>query len=174
MSRAQNSLWRAAAAHGLTAATAVLLAGSLAACGPAETGLQGDSARQLQERVLRVSQAAAANDLSGGLSALDSLEADLASAVGSGQVTEERRRSITTAAAAVRADLTAAKAAADAAAAKAAADAAAAKAAEDAAAAQKQAEADAAAAEAAKVSPAPASPSSDEGKGNKGKGKDDD
>ncbi|WP_193340300.1 hypothetical protein [Pseudarthrobacter sp. AB1] len=160
MSSAQNHRWRSAAAQGLTAVTAVLLAVSLAACGPAETGLQRDSARQLQERVLRVSQAAAANDLSGGLAALESLEADLESAVGSGKVTEERRRSITTAAAAVRADLTAAKAEADAAAAKAA---------EDAAAAQKQAEADAAAAEAAKVATAPAS----EGKGNKGKGKGD-
>ncbi|MET3203483.1 MULTISPECIES: hypothetical protein [unclassified Arthrobacter] len=166
MSSAQNHCWPSAAAQGLTVATAVLLAVSLAACGPAETGLERDSARQLQERVLRVSQAAAANDLSGGLAALESLEADLASAVGSGGVTEERRRSITTAAAAVRADLTAAKAEADAAAAaKAAADA-------DAAAAQKKAEADAAAAEAAKVATAPASPSSDEGKGNKGKGKD--
>lgn len=164
MSSAQNHRWRSAAAQGLTAATAVLLAVSLAACGPAETGLQRDSARQLQERVLRVSQAAAANDLSGGLAALESLEADLASAVGSGKVTEERRRSITTAAAAVRADLTAAKAEADAAAAKTA---------EDAAAAQQQAEADAAAAEAAKVATTPASPSSDEGKGNKGKGKGD-
>lgn len=164
MSSAQNHRWRSAAAQGLTAATAVLLAVSLAACGPAETGLQRDSARQLQERVLRVSQAAAANDLSGGLAALESLEADLASAVGSGKVTEERRRSITTAAAAVRADLTAAKSEADAAAAKAA---------EDAAATQKQAEADAAAAEAAKVATAPASSSSDEGKGNKGKGKED-
>ncbi|MET3163791.1 UNVERIFIED_ORG: peptidoglycan hydrolase CwlO-like protein [Arthrobacter sp. UYEF10] len=165
MSSAQNHRWPSAAAQGLTVATAVLLAVSLAACGPAETGLERDSARQLQERVLRVSQAAAANDLSGGLAALESLEADLASAVGSGRVTEERRRSITTAAAAVRADLTAAKAEADAAATKAAADA---------AAAQTKAEADAAAAEAeaAKVATAPASPSSDEGKGNKGKGKD--
>ena len=117
MSSAQNHCWPSAAAQGLTVATAVLLAVSLAACGPAETGLERDSARQLQERVLRVSQAAAANDLSGGLAALESLEADLASAVGSGGVTEERRRSITTAAAAVRADLTAAKAEADAAAA---------------------------------------------------------
>lgn len=162
MSSAQNHRWHSAAAHGLTAAAAVLLAGSLAACGPAETGLQRDSARQLQERVLGVSQAAAVNDLSGGLAALDSLEADLASAVGTGQVSEERRRSIMTAAAAVRADLTAAKDLADAAAAKAAED----------TAAQKQAEADAA--EAGKVAPAPASPSADEGKGNKGKGKDDD
>jgi hypothetical protein len=165
VSRAQITPWRAAAAKGLTAAAAVLLAGSLAGCGPAGTGLERDTARQLQERVLGVSQAAANNDPAGGLAALDTLEADLASAVGNGQVSEERRRSITTAAAAVRADLRAAKAIADAAAAKAA---------EDAAVAQKQAEADASAAEAAKVAPEPASPSSDEGKGNKGKGKDDD
>jgi hypothetical protein len=159
MSRAQNRRWRSAASQGLTAAAALLLAGSLAACGPAETGLQRDTARQLQERVLGVSQAAAANDLSGGLAALDSLEADLASAMGTGQVSEERRLGIMTAAAAVRTDLTAAKDLADAAATKAA---------EDAAAAQKQAEADAAAAQAAKVAPAPT-----DGKGNKGKGKDD-
>jgi hypothetical protein len=165
MSRAQNHRWRSAAAQGLTAAAALMLAGSMAACGPAETGLQRDTARRLQERVLGVSQAAAANDPSGGLAALDSLEADLSSAAGTGQVSEERRRSIMTAAAAVRANLTAAKDLADAAAAKAA---------EDAAAAQKQAEADAAAAEAAKVAPVPATPAPTDGKGNKGKGKDDD
>jgi hypothetical protein len=165
MSRAQNHRWRSAAAQGLTAAAALMLAGSMAACGPAETGLQRDTARRLQERVLGVSQAAAANDPSGGLAALDSLEADLSSAAGTGQVSEERRRSIMTAAAAVRANLTAAKDLADAAAAKAA---------EDAAAAQKQAEADAAAAEAAKVAPVPAAPAPTDGKGNKGKGKDDD
>lgn len=163
MSRAQNDRWRAAAAKGLTAAAAVLLAGSLAGCGPAGTGLQRDTARQLQERVLGVSQAAANNDPAGGLAALDTLESDLASAVGNGQVSEERRRSIMTAAAAVRADLTEAKALADAAVAKAA---------EDAAAAQKQAEADSAAAEAAKVAPAPAAPAPNEDKGNRGKGKD--
>ena len=165
MSRAQNHRWRAAAAPGLTAAAAVLLAGSMAACGPAETGLQRDTARHLQDRVLGVSQAVAANDLSGGLAALDSLEADLTSVTGTGRVSEERRLSIMTAAAAVRADLTAAQDLADAAATKAA---------EDAAAAQKQAEADAAAAEAAKVAPAPAAPAPTNGKGNKGKGKDDD
>ena len=162
MSRTQIALWRAAGAKGLTAAAAVLLAGSLAGCGPAGTGLQRDAASQLQEQVLSVSQAAANNDPTGGLAALDTLEADLASAVRNGQVSEERRRNITTAAAAVRTDLTAAKAVADDAAARAA----------DAAAAQKQAEADAAAA--AKVAPAPVSPSADEGKGNKGKGKDND
>ncbi|MET3172363.1 UNVERIFIED_ORG: hypothetical protein ABIB52_000187 [Arthrobacter sp. UYCu721] len=150
---------RSATAKCLTAAAVFLLAGSLAGCGPAATGIQPDAARQLQEQVLGVSQAAANNDPAGGLAALDTFEADLASAVGNGQVSAERRRSIMTAVAAVRADLTAAKAVADAAA-------------EDAAAAQKQAEADAAAAEAAKVPPVPASPSSDEGKGSKGKGKD--
>jgi hypothetical protein len=165
MSHAQNHRRRSAASQGLTAAAALLLAGSLAACGPAETGLQRDTARQLQERVLGVSQAAAANDLSGGLAALDSLEADLASAKGAGQVSEERRLSIMTATAAVRTDLTAAKDLADAAAAKAA---------EDTSAAQKQAEADAAAAEAAKVAPAPTAPAPTDGKGNKGNGKDDD
>ena len=163
MSRAQITPGRTSAAKGLMAAAAVLLAGSLAGCGPAGTGLQRDAASQLQEQVLSVSQAAANNDPTGGLAALDTLEAELASAVRNGQVSEERRRSITTAAAAVRTDLTAAKAVADAAAARAA---------EDAAAAQKQDEADAAAA--AKVAPAPASPPADEGKGNKGKGKDDD
>ncbi|WP_426989976.1 mucin-associated surface protein [Pseudarthrobacter sp. Y6] len=163
MSPAPKYRRRSATAKCLTAAAAFLLAGSLAGCGPAATGFQRDAARQLQEQVLGVSQAAANNDPAGGLAALDTFEADLASAVGNGQVSVERRRNIMTAVAAVRADLTAAKAGADAAAAKAA---------EDAAAAQKQAEAVTAAAEAAKVAPVPASPSSDEGKGSKGKGKD--
>lgn len=156
MSRARNHRWRSSAAHGLIATAAVLFACSMAACGPAETGLQRDTARHLQERVLGVSQAAAANDLSGGLAALDSLEADLASATGTGQVSEDRRRSIITAAAAVRADLTAAMDLA----------AAAAKDSEDAAA------ANAAAAEAANMAPAPDAPAPTDGKGNKGKGKD--
>ena len=145
MSPANNGPRHLPRARGLAAAAALLLAGSLAACGPADTGLQHDAARQLQERVLGVSEAAAA---------LDGLEADLAAAVGNGQVSEDRRRSIMTAAAAVRADLTAAKSAADAAAAEAAA-------------AQQQA----AAAEAAKVAPAPAAPAPAESKGNDGKGK---
>ncbi|BAS07847.1 hypothetical protein AHiyo4_12690 [Arthrobacter sp. Hiyo4] len=146
---------RSAGAIYLKAATAFLLAGSLAACGPAETGLQRDAARQLQERVLGVSQAAANNDPAGGLAALDTLEADLASVAGTGQVSEERWRSIMTAATAVRSDLTAAKAVADAAAA------------EDAAAAQKQADADAA----QKAITAPVAPTHDDSKGNRGKGK---
>ena len=126
MSPVQTGRARPAAARGIAAGAALLLAGSLAACGPANTGLQHDAARQLQERVLSVSQAAAGNDPASGLAALDGLEADLTAAVGNGQVSDERRRSIMTAAAAVRADLAAAKAVADAAAAKAAAEAAAA------------------------------------------------
>lgn len=142
--------------RGLKAAAAILLACSLAACGPTGTGLQRDAARQLQERVLSVSQAAAANDPAGGLAALDRLEADLAAAVGEGQVSEDRRRSIMTAVAAVRADLTQAKTLADAAAAEAA------KAAEEAAAAQQQADVTAA----QNTQPAPVAPSPSEGKGN--------
>jgi hypothetical protein len=156
MSLARNGRRRLATPRGLTVATGFLLAVSLAACGPAGTGLQRDTARQLQERVLGVSQAAAGNDLAAALGSLDSLESDVAAAVVEGNVSEERRRSIMTAAAAVRADLTAAKASAEAAAARAAED----------GAAQKQAEADATNATPAPVAPAPA-----EGKGNDGKGK---
>ncbi|HJW01322.1 MAG TPA: hypothetical protein VJ617_19710 [Arthrobacter sp.] len=145
-----------------SAAAALLLAGSLAACSPADAGLKADAARQLQGRVLGVSQAAAGNDPAGGLTALDALEADLAAAVGKGQVSDERRQSILAAAAAVRADLTAAKAVADAAAAKAAAEA---------AAAQAQAEAEAAASGDGKQAPAPAAPPPADGKANEGKGK---
>ena len=155
MNPARNSRWHAARVWTRAAAAALLLAGPLAACGPADTGLKLDAARQLQERVMGVSQAAAANDAAGGLAALDALEADLSAAVGNGQVSDERRRSIMTAAAAVRADLTAVKAAADAAAAKAA---------QQAAAAQEQADA-------GKLAPAPAAPGPGEGKGNEGKGK---
>lgn len=156
MSPARNGRRRLATPRSLTVATALLLAVSLAACGPAGTGLQRDAARQLQERVLGVTQAAAGNDLAAALSSLDSLESDVAAEVGKGNVSEERRRSIMTAVTAVRADLTAAKAIADAAAAKAAED----------AAAQKRAEADATNATSAPVAPAPA-----EGKGNDSKGK---
>ncbi|MEW9872511.1 hypothetical protein [Arthrobacter sp. HS15c] len=155
MNPANNGRRRLPRVRGLAAAF-LLLAGSLAACGPADTGLQHDAARQLQQRVLGVSEAAAGNDPAGGLAALDGLEADLAAAVENGQVSEDRRRSIMTAAAAVRADLAAAKSAADAAAAEAAAA---------------QQQADAAAAEAAQTTPAPVAPAPAEGKGNEGKGK---
>lgn len=112
-----------------------------------------------------VSQAAAGNDPAGGLAALDALEKDLAAAVGNGEVSDERRRSIMTAAAAVRADLTTAKAVAEAAAAKAA---------QEAAAAQEQADAEAAASEADKATPPPAVPADGKGNDGKGKGKEDD
>jgi hypothetical protein len=150
----------------MSAAAALLLAGSLAACGPADSGLKQDTAAQLQQRVLNVSQAAAGNDPTGALTALADLEADLAAATGDGKVSDDRRRSIATAVAAVRADLNEAVAAA----------AAAAKTAEDAAAAQRQAEADAAAAKANEVAPAPVAPApapaqKDGNSGNNGKGK---
>jgi hypothetical protein len=156
-------------------AAALALAASLAGCGPAETGLQRDTAQQLQELVLGVSQAAASTDHTAALKILDSLETGVASAAGSGQVSEERRRSIMTSITAVRADLNAALEAA-AAAAKAAEQAAAAKAAEQAAAA-KAAEQAAAAAQAAQentapVVPAPVqAPATERGRGTEGKGK---
>ncbi|GAA1763179.1 hypothetical protein GCM10009712_09790 [Pseudarthrobacter sulfonivorans] len=148
------------------AAAALMLSGSLAACGPADSGLKQDTAAQLQQRVLTVSQAAAGNDPTGALTALAALEADLAAATSNGKVSDDRRRSIVTAVAAVRADLNEAVATA----------AAAAKSAEDAAAAQRQAEADAAAAEANSVAPAPVAPApapadNKDNKGNNGKGK---
>lgn len=162
MSPARTGWWRPAKARSLT--TAIVLACSLAACSPAGTGLQEEAARKLQVRVLGVSQSAAGGDHVGGLAALDGLESDLAAAVSNGQVSEDRRRTIMTAAAAVRADLTAAKVEAEAAAASAA---------EEAAAAQRQAEADAAAAAAqpVQVAPAPPPPGPTDGKGGDGKGK---
>jgi len=89
-------------------AAALVLAASLAGCGPADTGLPRDTAQQLQERVLGVSQSAAANDHLAALRTLDGLEADVTAAAGSGQVSWERRRRIMTSITAVRADLTAA------------------------------------------------------------------
>lgn len=136
-------------------AAALLLAAALAGCGPADTGLQQDAARQLQERVLGVSQAAAGSDHAAALKALESLEADLGAAATNGQVSEDRRRSIVAAVAAVRADLEAEVAAA-------------AKAAEEAAAAEKaKADAAAEAAQEETAAPAPA----DTSKGSSGRGK---
>lgn len=140
-------------------AAALILAATLAGCATQDAGLQRETARQLQERVLSVGQAAAGKDHSAALKALERLESDLSAASASGRVSEDRRRTILTAVAAVRADLTAAEAQA-----KAAADAA------------EQAKADADAAEKAvqetsvPVVPAPA-PSEDNAKGNAGKGK---
>ncbi|MCP9000397.1 hypothetical protein NFC73_11750 [Pseudarthrobacter sp. RMG13] len=152
---------------GLAAAIAVMA--SLAGCGPAATDLQRDTASHFRELVLGVSQAAAANDHSAALTALENLEADVATAAGSGQVSEERRRSIMTSITAVRADLNAAAEAAGAA-----------KAAEEAAVAAEKAKADAEAAaqatqeKTAPVVPAPVpapAPAPEEGKGAEGKGK---
>lgn len=162
-------------------AAALALAVTLAGCGPADTGLQRDTAHRLQELVLGVSQAAAKNDHVAALKTLDTLEADVVSAAGSGHVSEERRRRILTSITAVRADLHAAAEAA-----AAAAQAAEAKAAEEAAAAEKtKAATDAAAQEAqgapqntAPVVPAPVpepapapEPAPEQGKGAEGKGK---
>ncbi|MGO4187982.1 hypothetical protein [Pseudarthrobacter sp. TAF60_1] len=169
----QNGGWGRNAFRCVSVASAALvLSGSLAACGPADSGLKKDTAAQLQQRVLNVSQAAAGNDPTGALNALEALETDLAAATSKGTVSDDRRRSITTAAAAVRADLNEELAAA----------AAAAKAAEDAAAAQRQAEADAAAKEASNAptpapvvpapAPVPAPKNSNSGNNGKGKGKD--
>lgn len=140
-------------------AAALLLAAALAGCGPADTGLQQGAARQLQERVLGVSQAAAGNDHAAALKDLASLEADLGTAATNGQVSEDRRRSILAAVAAVRADLEAAVATA-------------AKAAEEAAAAEK-AKADAAAEAAQQETAAPAPAETPKGGSGKGRDKDD-
>ncbi|GAB5079564.1 hypothetical protein [Arthrobacter sp. AD-310] len=94
-------------------AAAALTAGSVAGCGTGETGLKRDTARQLQARVLEVTQASSQNDPNGALKALEGLEAELAEAQDRGDISEERHRSITTIATAVRADLEDAIAAAE-------------------------------------------------------------
>jgi hypothetical protein len=150
----------------------LLAAGLLSGCGTNDSGLQRDAARQLQARVLEVTQASSQNDPGGALKALEGLEAELQAAQAKGQISEDRRRNITTIATAVRADLDDAVAAAQAAADKAAAD----KAVADQAAA-------AAAAAAAPVEtpvpspepepePAPEPDRDDDKKGGKGKGSD--
>lgn len=131
----------------------LVLAAALTGCGPAGTGLQPGAASQFQQHVMVVSQAAAANDHGAALQALGSLEADLAAAAGNGEVSEERRRTIMTSIAAVRADLNAAVEAAEAAAAQAA---------EEAAAAEAQAAAEAERAKAAAETPPATAPDSPE------------
>ena len=151
----------------------LLAAGLLSGCGTNDSGLQRDAARQLQARVLEVTQASSQNDPGGALKALEGLEAELQAAQAKGQISDDRRRSITTIATAVRADLDDAVAAAQAAADKAAAD----KAVAD------QAAAAAAAAAAPVETPAPSpvpepeaepepEPDRDDKKGGKGKGSD--
>lgn len=85
---------------------AVTLAALLSGCGPAETDLQQAVARQLQSRVMRVSEAAAAGDRDAALKALDFLAVDLETSAGKGEVSADRKRRISTVIAAVRADLT--------------------------------------------------------------------
>jgi hypothetical protein len=150
---------------------ALALACSLAGCGPANTGLTPDTARQLQERVLAVSRSAAANDHPGALKTLADLEAAVTAAADSGQVSEERRRTITSNITAVRTGLTSAinAAAAASAAAEAATAAAAQKAAADAETATTATQEYTAPVVAAPA-PAPA-PKPEQKKGNEGKGK---
>ncbi|MGO4236580.1 hypothetical protein [Pseudarthrobacter sp. YAF2] len=102
---------------------ALLAAALLGACAAPGTGLQREAATQFQARVLEVTQAASQNDPAAALKALDGLESDLSAAAAKGQVSEERSRSITTVATAVRADLNDDAVAAQQAAAKAAEDA---------------------------------------------------
>ncbi|MGN8129772.1 hypothetical protein [Paenarthrobacter sp. 22069] len=101
------------------AAAAAMLSG----CATNSNGLQREVATQLQARVLEITQASSQNDPASALRALDGLEADLSAAQAKGKVSEERRRSITTVATAVRADLKDAIEAQQAAATKAAEDA---------------------------------------------------
>lgn len=146
-------------------AGAVLAAGLLGGCGAQETGLERDAARQLQARVLEVTQASSQNDPAAALKALEGLEAELQATQERGDISAERRRSITTIATAVRADLEDAVAAAQAAAAAAAAKAAEEKAAADQAAAAAQA---AQAPPPAPEAPAPAAPQPQPQQGNTG------
>ncbi|MFC4395677.1 hypothetical protein [Arthrobacter sedimenti] len=107
----------------LACSAALVAAALLSACAASGNGLQREAATQLQARVLEVTQASSQDNPESALQALAGLEADLAAAQAKGQVSEERRRSITTVATAVRADLNDAVAAQKAAAAKAAEDA---------------------------------------------------
>jgi hypothetical protein len=96
----------------VTWTAAVFAAGLLAGCAPSDTGLQPAAARQLQARVLEVSEASSRNDPATAMTALEGLEAELVAAQDNGQISEERRQTVTTIAAAVRADLEQALAAA--------------------------------------------------------------
>ena len=146
--------------------SAVLLAaGLLSGCGTADTGLHREAARQLQARVLEVTQASSQNNPAAALKALEGLESELEGAQAEGRISEERRRNITTIATAVRADLNEAIAAAE----KASADKAAneERTAKESAAAQ----ASAPAAETPAPAPAPAPEGSNSKRDNEGKGK---
>lgn len=103
-----------------------MLAAALAGCGATAPDLGSNAAKQFQQRVLTVSQAAAANDPAAALKSLDALVTDLNAAASSGQVSFKRHQTIVGSVNAVRADLTAAQAAAAKEAARVAAEAAAA------------------------------------------------
>jgi hypothetical protein len=149
----------------LVCSAAVLAAALLSGCATTEAGLEREAARQLQARVLEVTQASSENDPAAALRALEGLEAELEAAQSEGQISEERRRSITTIATAVRAELNGAIAAAE----KAAAN----KAAEEARIAAEQAAAATPppAAEAPAPAPGPEAEKDDDKKDNEGKGK---
>jgi hypothetical protein len=162
-----NAKWRPSLA--ITVTAAVLTSGLLAGCGTTDTSLQPSAARQLQARVLEVSEASSRNDPAAALKALENLEADLAAAQSKGQVSKDRQQTITTIAAAVRADLNESLTAKQAEEARVAEEAAAAQASREAA--QKEA-----ATQTPAPAPAPATGKEDGGgddkKGNGGKGKD--
>jgi len=149
----------------LACSAAVLAAALLSGCATTDAGLEREAARQLQARVLEVTQASSENDPAAALRALEGLEAELEAAQSEGQISEDRRRSITTIATAVRAELNGAIAAAE----KAAAD----KAAEEARIAAEQAAAATPppAAEAPAPAPGPEAEKDDDKKDNEGKGK---
>ncbi|BCW66124.1 hypothetical protein NicSoilB4_08870 [Arthrobacter sp. NicSoilB4] len=138
---------------------AVLSTGALAGCAPAPE-LDRGAARELQSKVLAVTEAAAANDPAASLKQLDELVLKLDEAAARGEVSFKRHQSIRKSVDSVRGDLTARQAEAE------AARVAAAEAARVAA--EKEAAAQAAAAAAA-APPAPVPPA-ESGKG-KGKGK---
>jgi hypothetical protein len=100
---------------------AIVLSAALAGCGAAAPDLESDTARQLQAKVLTVSQAAAGTDPAGALRSLDELVAQLDASAAEGDVSFKRHQSIMTAIDAVRADLGAAQTEAAAAATQAAA-----------------------------------------------------
>ena len=92
----------------------VLLAGTLAGCAPAPE-LDRDAARQLQSKVLAVTEAAAANDPAASLKHLDELVLKLDEAAARGEVSFKRHQSIRKSVDTVRADLNARQAEAEAA-----------------------------------------------------------
>lgn len=152
--------------------SAAVLTGTLAGCGGPAPELGRDASKQLQSKVLAVTEAAAGNDPAGSLKLLDELVTTLDEAAARGEVSYKRHQGIRSSIEAVRADLTAQQAAAEAAkaaAAEAARVAAEQEAAAQAAAAEAAAAADAAASAPAPVAPAPAAPGKAKGKG-KGNG----